>query len=221
MRLIDSQCISKAITTNTINSPINRVTIDWRISFFFRSSTSFSLRTCEAKRSTGILAKRWQIGAADHWSRRALGNNRRLLTRLRPSNEDSISTRVGKIVDELVGELVNEWLANIARRVLLSAIIARESELASFLARRERAGSRSRADRIKKNTGRRQSTRRTAEWRSGADDNETVRRRSIASGKEVPAGAFVVFLLSLSLSLSLSLFLSLFSCGELVGQQSN
>lgn len=140
-----------------------------------------------------------------HQSHQALGNYCRSSTRLRPSNENSIGTRVGKLVDELVGELVNEWLANIARRVLLSAIIARESALASFLARRDRTGSRSRADQIKKNTRRRyQQGERPSAWQ--ANDNErrhaegasSVERRSLA-------GAFIVSLLSRRGALSLTI----------------
>lgn len=170
--------------------------------FFFFSFLYFFLVTHESEEKHELSRNDGRSEQPNRWSRRALGNNRRLSTRLRPSNEDSIGTRVGKIVDELVNEPVNEWLANIARRVLLSAIIARESELASFLARRERAGSRSRADRIKKNIpgdanqrGGRPSG--VAEWtitRQHAEGASSVERRS----RPAPSSSF--FSLSLSLS---------------------
>lgn len=84
-------------------------------------------------------------------SHQTLGNHRQTSTKLSLRTRIRL-VRVGKFVDELVGKLVNEWLANITR-VLLSTIITRESKLASFLARRECAGSRSRADQIKKIPG--------------------------------------------------------------------
>lgn len=142
----------------------DRVATGWHVSLLARSSSSPPRHVRKRREARDKLSRNdGRSEQPSHQSHQALGNYCRSSTRLRPSNENSIGTRVGKLVDELVGELVNEWLANIARRVLLSAIIARESVLASFLARRVRTGSRSRADQIKKKYQATLSTRRTAE----------------------------------------------------------